>query len=430
MKYINVDISNALELNEINKYYEQVVQIHNNIINQKVNEKDWLGWINLPNNMNNLEMKKMIDIANVWKKQKVSTLVVIGIGGSYLGARAAYDYVFDTYKMIDPDIELIFAGNSLSSEQLVAQLKYVENKKFAINVISKSGTTIEPSIAFREFRKLLEFQVGSQYAKDYIVATTDSQKGVLYELSKAKNYETLVIPNDVGGRFSVLSPVGLFPLICAGINVELLLKGAVDANSDCNNLNLNENQAYKYAVARHILSKKYDIELMSSYEPKLSFFIEWWKQLFAESEGKDNKGLWVVGSTFTTDLHSIGQIIQDGKKILFETILVSKEPLYDILLSKEKEDYDKLNYLDGKSVHKVNLSAFKGTLSAHSKTALVPNIVIEIAKFDEYALGYLFQFFMRALAISAYLLGVNPFDQPGVEIYKSNMFKILNKDDK
>ncbi|WP_432784095.1 glucose-6-phosphate isomerase [Mycoplasmopsis bovis] len=430
MKYINVDISNALELNEINKYYEQVVQIHHNIINQKVNEKGWLGWINLPNNINNLEMKKMIDIANVWKKQKVSTLVVIGIGGSYLGARAAYDYVFDTYKMIDSDIELIFAGNSLSSEQLVAQLKYVENKKFAINVISKSGTTIEPSIAFREFRKLLEFQVGSQYAKDYIVATTDAQKGVLYELSKAKNYETLIIPNDVGGRFSVLSPVGLFPLICAGINVEILLKGAADANSDCNNLNLNENQAYKYAVARHILSKKYDIELMSSYEPKLSFFIEWWKQLFAESEGKDNKGLWVVGSTFTTDLHSIGQIIQDGKRILFETILVSKEPLYDILLSKVKEDDDKLNYLDGKSVHKINLSAFKGTLSAHSKAALVPNIVIEIAKLDEYALGYLFQFFMRALTISAYLLGVNPFDQPGVEIYKSNMFKILNKDDK
>ncbi len=283
---------------------------------------------------------------------------------------SAYDYVFDTYKMIDPDIELIFAGNSLSSEQLVAQLKYVENKKFAINVISKSGTTIEPSIAFREFRKLLEFQVGSQYAKDYIVATTDAQKGVLYELSKAKNYETLIIPNDVGGRFSVLSPVGLFPLICAGINVEILLKGAADANSDCNNLNLNENQAYKYAVARHILSKKYDIELMSSYEPKLSFFIEWWKQLFAESEGKDNKGLWVVGSTFTTDLHSIGQIIQDGKRILFETILVSKEPLYDILLSKVKEDDDKLNYLDGKSVHKINLSAFKGTLSAHSKASI------------------------------------------------------------
>ncbi|MBZ4204119.1 glucose-6-phosphate isomerase [Mycoplasma tauri] len=427
MNIVKVDITNALSSAKILEYQEKVNKIHENIMNKNVLEKDWLGWLDLPNKVFNSEFDQMQEIAKMWKLQNIETLVVIGIGGSYLGAKAGYEFIFDKYSLKKPDIELVFAGTSLSSEELVKLLKYVENKKFAINVISKSGTTLEPSIAFREFRKLLESKVGVKHAQNLIVATTDAKKGVLYDLATQKGYKKLIIPDDVGGRFSVLTPVGLFPFICAGLNVKELVKGAQKANNEADVKNILENPAYLYATTRHILSKKYDVELMCTYEPKLSFLAEWWKQLFAESEGKDNKGLWPVCSTYTSDLHSIGQMVQEGKPILFETILVVKEPIYDILFESEKEDIDKLNYLDGKSLHSVNLSAFKGTLEAHSKVGNIPNIVLEINKLDEFSLGYLFQFFERALTISAYLLDVNPFNQPGVEIYKASMFKLLKK---
>ncbi|WP_029513823.1 glucose-6-phosphate isomerase [Mycoplasmopsis primatum] len=430
MKPIKLNTNYAIKDEEIIQYQEKVNKIHDNIISGNVIEKDWLGWINLPNKIDDTEMLKMKEIAKNWKLKNIEVLVVIGIGGSYLGAKAGYEFIFDQYGINKPSMELIFAGNSLSSEQLVAQLKYVENKNFAINVISKSGTTLEPSIAFREFRKLLESKIGVQNAKSLIVATTDAKKGVLFDLANTKGYEKLIIPDNVGGRFSVLSPVGLFPFICAGIDTDALLKGAQLANKEANNKSLLENDAYRYATTRHILSKDYSIELMTSYEPKLAFFAEWWKQLFAESEGKDNKGLWPISAIYSTDLHSIGQMVQDGKKILFETVLTINEPLYDLLLKEEKEDIDKLNYLDGKSVHSINLSAFKGTLEAHSKVGNIPNITIELNKSDEFTLGYLFQFFERALAISAYLLEVNPFNQPGVEIYKTSMFKLIKKDKK
>lgn len=427
MSVLNLDITNAVKETEVIKYQDNVLNIHNNIVNKNVLEKDWLGWIDLPQNSNTEEIEKMKEIAKVWKMQKITTLVVIGIGGSYLGTKAGYDFIYGPYSINKPNIELVFAGNSISSEQLVSLLKYVSDKNFAINVISKSGTTLEPSIAFREFRKLLEAKVGIENARKLIVATTDAKKGVLFELAEAKGYEKFIIPDNIGGRFSVLSPVGLFPFVCAGLDIDKLLKGAADANKDADNENLLNNNAYKYAVTRYILSKKYQVEMFASYEPKMVYFAEWWKQLFAESEGKDNKGLLPTSAVFSTDLHSLGQMIQEGNKILFETVLTVKEPKYDILFKKEKEDLDKLNYLDGQSLHQVNMSAFKGTLEAHHEVGKVPNITIEFEKFDEYNLGYLFQFFERALAISAYLLKVNPFNQPGVEVYKASMFKLLNK---
>ncbi|WP_027334822.1 glucose-6-phosphate isomerase [Mycoplasmopsis felifaucium] len=430
MKTLDINITNAVSETEILKLQDKVWKIHNSVMNKTVDEKDWLGWIDLPNKINDPEIKKIKDVAKNLKIQKIETLVVIGIGGSYLGTKAGYEFIYGPYSTKKPDIELVFAGNSISSEQLVSLLKYVENKKFAINVISKSGTTLEPSIAFREFRKLLEAKVGIEMAQKLIIATTDAKKGILFELASAKGYETFVIPDNVGGRFSTLSPVGLFPFECAGINIDEMLLGAQEANKNANKENILENDAYTYAVSRHILSKKYQVEMFASYEPKMSFFAEWWKQLFAESEGKDGKGLLPTSAIFSTDLHSIGQMIQDGVKLLFETVLFVKNPIDDLTFKTGSEDPDKLSFLDGKTLHEVNKAAYQGTLEAHSKVGNIPNIVITFDSFNAYTLGYLFQFFERALTISAYLLGVNPFNQPGVEVYKASMFKILNKDKK
>ncbi|WP_027120470.1 glucose-6-phosphate isomerase [Mycoplasmopsis lipofaciens] len=429
MKLLNLNLNDVVSEKELLSYEQKVLKIHNALKNKTVLESNWLGWMTLPNNIDSNEIQKMHQIVNKWEMQKVEIVVVIGIGGSYLGAKSGYEFIYGEYSQKRPKMELLFAGNSISAESLIAQLQYVENKKFAINVISKSGTTLEPSIAFREFRKLLETKVGSTHAKDLIVATTDSSKGVLYDLAIKKGYEKLVIPNDVGGRFSVLSPVGLFPFLCAGLDINNLLKGAQQANKDADEINILKNDAFKYAIARHILAKKYKVEMMISYEPKMQYFSEWWKQLYGESEGKDNKGLFPTSGIFSTDLHSLGQMIQEGSKILFETILILDKPKNDIVFEIEKENDDKLNYLDGKTLHEVNWTAFKGTLEAHKNTGGVPNITMTFNSFDELTLGYLFQFFERSLAISAYLLGVNPFNQPGVEVYKSNMFKML-KDDK
>lgn len=430
MKPIKLSIKHAIEEKELLKYSKKVEEIHDAVINKKVAESEYLGWIDLPNKKGSDEIAKMEKIAATWKKQNIEVLVVIGIGGSNLGTKAGYEYFFGRYPLKNPDIELIFAGDSLSSEELVKLLKYVDDKKFAINIVSKSGSTLEPSIAFREFRKLIESKLGIAASRRFIVATTDKEKGILFDLAKIKGYEMLVIPDSVAGRFSVLSPVGLFPLLCAGVDINKLLDGAKQANNDAQERDLLKNDSYKYAVTRHILGKNYKAELLVSYEPRLKYFAEWWKQLFAESEGKNGLGLLPMSSIFSTDLHSIGQLIQDGQKILFETVLYVNKPTKDILFKKEKEDLDKLNYLCGKTLHDVNLTAYKGTIEAHYKSAKVPNIEIEINKFDEYALGYLFQFFEWSLTMSAYLLGVNPFNQPGVEIYKSNMFKLLGKDKK
>ncbi|VEU60793.1 Glucose-6-phosphate isomerase [Mycoplasmopsis bovigenitalium] len=426
MKTINLKIDKAIKYSELDKYQEKVSKIHNSIKAKTVAEKDWLGWMELPFKLNNDEYQKMTNINQKWINMGIETVVVIGVGGSYLGALAGYEFIYGQYSIKKPIMELVFSGYNVSSESLASQLKYVENKRFAINVISKSGKTLETAIAFREFRKLLEAKVGAVRAKDLIVATTDEKNGVLRELADKKGYETLVIPDDVGGRFSVLSPVGIFPFMCAGLNTDNILLGAQQAIKDNSSHLIKDNEAYQYAVTRHILSKQnYSLELFVSYEPKLRQIQEWWKQLYAESEGKNGRGIFPASTMFSTDLHSLGQFIQEGSKILFETSLVLKNPNVDYFLTKDEENLDKINYLDGKSLHKVNWAVFEATLQAHNIDANIPNIVIEFEKFDEYNLGYIFQFFMISLTMSAYLLGVNPFNQPGVGVYKSNMSKIL-----
>lgn len=429
MKYLNLNTKHALKnKNEALALQERVTEIHNNIIEKKVAEKYWLGWYDLPQKYNKQEVIEMKQIAEKWKKANVELVVVIGIGGSYLGAKAGYDFMFGQYPTQKPLMELLFAGNDISAEALVSKLNYVSQKKFAINVISKSGTTLEPSIAFREFRKILEHKLGDA-ANEFIVATTDAKKGVLYDLAVTKKYKRFVIPDDVGGRFSVLTAVGLFPFVCAGIDAEKILHGAQITNEELSSSEIEKNPAYQYATSRYILHvrHKYPLEMMIVYEPRMQYFTEWWKQLFAESEGKNGKGIWPASGVFSTDLHSLGQMIQEGSKILFETIVLLDNPLKNITFSADEEDLDKLGYLNNYNLHSVNNVAFEATLKAHTEVGKVPNIILKIKDFSEETLGALFIFFERALAMSAYLLGVNPFDQPGVEVYKKNMFTILGK---
>ncbi|TDV22706.1 glucose-6-phosphate isomerase [Mycoplasmopsis mustelae] len=429
MKYLEINFEKAVRsVSDLNFLQKKVSQIHNDIETKNVLEKDWLGWYNLPRDYDKDEFKRMQQKADFWAQQGVEVVVVIGIGGSYLGAKAGYDFIYGPYSINKPKMELLFAGNDISAETMVAKLNYVDDKKFAINVISKSGTTLEPSIAFREFRKLLEVKVGEK-AKDYIVATTDKSKGVLYDLAVVKDYERFIVPDDVGGRFSVLTAVGLFPFLCAGIDAKAILDAAHSTNLELASEQISKNPAYQYAVLRYLMHTKenYAIEMMVSYEPKMQYFMEWWKQLFGESEGKDGKGLWPTSCLFSTDLHSLGQMIQEGNKILFETVLTLKNPNKNIHFINEEIDYDKLNYLAGNNLHNVNNIAFAATSQAHFQTGKVPIIHLSFDAFNEATLGALFIFFERALTMSAYLLGVNPFNQPGVEVYKKNMFSMLEK---
>ncbi|AKF40977.1 glucose-6-phosphate isomerase [Mycoplasmopsis canis] len=430
LKYLSLDVKNALKNNikDVEYLQKKVTQIHNDVKNKEVDEKDWLGWYDLPKNYNKDEFVRMYNKSQEWKKAGVEVVVVIGIGGSYLGAKSGYDFIYGPYSQKQPDMELLFAGNDISADTLVSKLQYVKNKKFAINVISKSGTTLEPSIAFREFRNLLEKKEGEN-ANKLVAATTDKAKGVLFELATKKGYEKFIIPDDIGGRFSVLTPVGLFPFMCAGIDALRVLQGAQETNEELSSDKLDENPAYLYAATRYFLhnEKGFDIEMMVSYEPKLQYFSEWWKQLFGESEGKDGKGIWPTSSIFSTDLHSLGQMIQEGNKILFETVLTLKNPNENIYFEEDQVDYDKLNYLSGNNLHNINNVAFEATTKAHTEVGNVPNIHILFDRFNEETLGALFIFFERALTMSAYLLGVNPFNQPGVEVYKKNMFSMLKK---
>ncbi|WP_027334352.1 glucose-6-phosphate isomerase [Mycoplasma elephantis] len=426
MKLLNLDLSTAIDENKIYEFQDKVNKIHGEIVNKTGKGNAFLGWTDIVKNYNNDEYKKIKEKAKEWKNNGVEVIVSIGIGGSYLGIKAAYEYIYPEYSSNKPKIELLFAGNNISSQDLINKLKYVENKKFAINVISKSGTTLEPSIAFREFRKLLESKIGEEEAKDFIVATTDKSRGVLYELATKKGYTKFVIPDDVGGRFSVLTPVGLFPLACAGVNIDLLMSGAKNAQSIFSNPDLKVNDAYKYAVTRFILSKKYNVETLVTYEYNWRYLSEWWKQLFAESEGKEGKGLLPYSLVYTTDLHSLGQMVQEGSKILFETVLWLEKPRVNLDMKiNQAEDIDKLIFLNMNNIHNINKAAFEATRMAHFKEGNIPNIIINIKEATEESLGWFFMFFEWALAMSAYLLGVNPFDQPGVEVYKSNMFKIL-----
>ena len=385
---------------------------------------EFLGWLDLPKQFNQEELKRILKASRKIRNQ-AKRLIVIGIGGSYLGAKAVIDALTPTFTK-KRKLEVLFAGQNMSSTYLQELMEYVKDQDFAVNVISKSGTTTEPAIAFRLFKNLLESKYGVEEAKNRIYVTTDQHKGALRTLASQQGYETFVVPDDVGGRYSVLSAVGLLPIAAAGIDVKQLLQGAKDARKLYHEKDYKKNDAFHYAVMRNLLYRNQKaIEMLVSYEPKMQYFQEWWKQLYGESEGKDLQGLFVASANFTTDLHSLGQYIQDGRRILFETVLKVQET-NEVLIPKEENNLDGLNYLAGKSVAFVNEKAFEGTLIAH-QDGKVPNLVISLSELTAYSIGQLIYFFELACGLSGYLLGVNPFDQEGVEAYKKNMFALLGK---
>ena len=434
MKKINFNYNKALDFfakEEVDVLQPYVDVAHDMLQNKTGLGNDFLGWVDLPNNYDKEEFARIKKAAEKIKSDS-DVLVVIGIGGSYLGARAAIECLGHSFrnnlnKEERKTPEIYFAGNNISSTYLIDLLDVIKDKDVSLNVISKSGTTTEPAIAFRVLKEFLENKYGKDEAAKRIYATTDAKKGALKQVSDEEGYETFVIPDDVGGRFSVLTPVGLLPIAVAGIDIDAIMTGANDARVDFNNSNLEENDCYQYAVVRNILHKKgKDIELLVNYEPSLHYLSEWWKQLYGESEGKDQKGLFPASVDFSTDLHSMGQYVQDGKRILFETVLNVEKPRRVLNLKEEANDLDGLNYLSGKTLDFVNEKAFQGTLLAHTD-GQVPNLLINIPTLDEYNFGYLVYFFEKACGISGYLLGVNPFNQPGVEAYKKNMFALLGK---
>jgi len=432
MLEIKLNLENTgVELQEILEYKQEVENIHKDLHGRANNENDFVGWINLPTNYDKEEFERIKKAAERIKNDS-DVLLVIGIGGSYLGARAviealtsSFDNVLDNEQRKHPRI--LYAGNNLSSVYINELIEAIGDKDFSINVISKSGTTTEPAIAFRIFREMLESKYGVEEARSRIYVTTDKQKGALKTLADREGYEQFVVPDNVGGRYSVFTAVGLLPIAAAGIDIDKLMEGARFAEERYNDPELKYNECYKYAAIRNVLNKKgKDIEILVNYEPKLHFITEWWKQLYGESEGKDGKGIFPAGLDFTTDLHSLGQYVQDGKRILFETVLRIEEPESNININADDDNLDGLNYLAGKDVDYVNKKAMEGTIQAHVSGG-VPNIMISIEKLNEETIGHLIYFFEKACAVSGMILGVNPFDQPGVEEYKRNMFKLLEK---
>ncbi len=388
---------------------------------------DFLGWLDLPVDYDKEEFTR-IKAAAERIQSNSDVLIVIGIGGSYLGARAAIEFLkspfYNNMKKDTPDI--YYVGNNINPTYLNEVLSICEGKDITVNVISKSGTTTEPALAFRIFKKLIEDKYGREGAKERIFCTTDKSKGTLKNLADAEGYETFVIPDDVGGRFSVLTAVGLLPIAVAGCDIDNLMKGAAKAREDFK-ADFDNNDCYKYAALRNILYRKgKSVELMVSYDPAFCMMSEWYKQLFGESEGKDNKGIFPSSVVFSTDLHSMGQFIQDGSRIMFETVVDIKNPKQDIFLENDSENLDGLNFLTNQNMSVVNRKALEGTVLAHTEGG-VPNIILELDKVDEENLGYMIYFFEKACAVSGYILGVNPFNQPGVESYKSNMFALLGK---
>lgn len=389
---------------------------------------DFLGWVDLPENYDKEEFAR-IKLAAQKIRSDSEVLVVIGIGGSYLGARAAIEFCkSQNYNLVCKDTpQIFFSGNSISSAALNEILSVCKDKDFSVNVISKSGTTTEPAISFRIFRELLEKKYGKAEAAKRIYVTTDKAKGTLKALSDEEGYETFVVPDDVGGRYSVLTAVGLLPIAAAGIDIDAMMQGANDARKAYTDPDMEKNDCYKYAAIRNILYRKGKaVEMMVAYEPDYTMMNEWFKQLFGESEGKDGKGLYPSSAVFSTDLHSMGQFIQQGSRVLFETAVVFDEPKTEVVIEKDEANADGLNFLAGKTMSYVNRKAFEGTVLAHVDGG-VPNVVLKLPKMDAYHFGYLVYFLEKACAISSYTLGVNPFNQPGVESYKSNMFALLGK---
>ena len=389
---------------------------------------DFLGWLDLPVNYDKDEFRRIKESAEKIKKDS-EVLVVLGIGGSYLGARAVIEFIkSNNYNLLKKDTpDIYFGGNTISSSAVAELMQLIDGRDFSINVISKSGTTTEPAIAFRIFKEILEKKYGKEEAAKRIYVTTDRQKGALKALADAEGYETFVVPDDVGGRYSVLTAVGLLPIAVAGIDIDALMQGAADAREAYASDDLDNNDCYRYAAVRNMLYRDGKaIEMLAAYEPSMTLWCEWFKQLFGESEGKDGKGLFPASAIFSTDLHSLGQYIQQGERCLFETVLWVKESKTDVEIGFEEANGDGLNFVAGKTVHYVNRKAFEGTVLAHTDGD-VPNIILELDKQDEYNLGYMIYFFEKACGLSGYLLGVNPFDQPGVESYKKNMFALLGK---
>ncbi|MBR1529241.1 MAG: glucose-6-phosphate isomerase [Oscillospiraceae bacterium] len=388
---------------------------------------DFLGWVELPTDYDKEEFSRIKAAAEKIQKNS-DVLIVIGIGGSYLGARAAIEFLkspfYNNMKKDTPDI--YYVGNNINPTYLNEILSICEGKDIAVNVISKSGTTTEPALAFRVFKKLVEDKYGKEEAKNHIFATTDKAKGTLKDLSDKEGYETFVVPDNVGGRFSVLTAVGLLPIAVAGCDIDKLMEGARQAQNDYT-ADFDNNDCYKYAALRNILYRKgKSVEMLVSYDPAFAMMSEWYKQLFGESEGKDNKGIFPASVVFSTDLHSMGQFIQEGSRVMFETVVDIKTPKKDFYLEKDEANLDGLNFLCGQNMSVVNRKAFEGTILAHTEGG-VPNMILELEDTSEFSLGYLIYFFEKACAVSGYVLGVNPFNQPGVESYKSNMFALLGK---
>jgi glucose-6-phosphate isomerase len=434
MQGISIDINGLekfVEKEEFELMERQIIDAHDMLETRTGLGSDMLGWMDLPSDRNEKELSKIVECAKRIQKQ-ADVFIVIGIGGSYLGAKAMIDLLTDSFSNLQSQKvrkfpQIIFAGNNLSGKYLRNLIEYVSDKDFAINVISKSGTTLEPAIAFRTFRLLLEEKYGISGASERIYVTTDEHKGVLHDIAVKKEYPMFVIPDNVGGRYSVLTAVGLLPMAVANIDIEEVLDGALFASHIFNERTLENNPCYKYAAARNILNQKgKDIEILSSYEPSFAYFIEWFKQLFGESEGKNGKGIFPAGTTFTTDLHSMGQMIQEGKRNIFETVINIEVDRSFIKLPEVEDNSDGLNYIAGKTIDHINKQAFLGTIDAHV-SGNVPNIVINVEDLTEYNVGQLIFFFEKACAISAYVLGVNPFNQPGVEAYKKNMMSLLKK---
>ena len=432
MGNIKVDFKNARVFEKsVMKYAKQVSEIHKKLHEKAEDENEFCGWLNLPTDYDKEEFEKIKKAAKKIQSNS-DILLVIGIGGSYLGARAVIESLTNTfYNMQDKHErktpQILYVGNNLSTNYINDLIDYIGDKDISINVISKSGTTTEPAIAFRIFREIMENKYSLKEARSRIYVTTDANKGALKELAKKEKYTTFVIPDNIGGRYSVLTAVGLLPIAVAGIDIDKLMEGARIAQDRYLDENLKYNECYKYAVVRNLLyEKEKNIEILVTYEPKLHYFIEWWKQLFGESEGKEQKGIYPSGAEFTTDLHSLGQYIQEGRRNLFETVINVEKTENDITMKLEEDDLDKLNYLEGKTLNFVNKKTMEGTIEAHTEGD-VPNIVINIEKLDANNIGQLIYFFELACAMSGSILGINPFNQPGVEKYKKNMFRLLGK---
>lgn len=427
MNTLNLDLSKALTFiskKQIEELKPEVTKAYQTLKDGNGLGNDFLGWLNLPNNYDKVEFKRIKEAAKRIQNQS-KVLLSIGIGGSYLGARSAVAMLTKYFN--NEGVEVIFVGNHISGTYVSELIDYLKDKDFSINVISKSGTTTEPAIAFRIFKELIEKRYGKEEAKKRIYATTDAKKGALKQLADAEGYEEFVVPDDIGGRYSVLTAVGLLPIAAAGIDIDAMMKGAQDAKVALEKNDVDTNIAMQYALVRNALyqsGKK--LEMLVNYEAKLNYFSEWWKQLYGETEGKDGKGLWTTSASFSTDLHSLGQMIQQGERTIFETVIDVATPEENITIQSDKDNLDGLNFLAGKTMDYVNKMAMNGTILAHVDGG-VPNIKITIKDISAYTYGYMVYFFELSCGISAYTLGVNPFNQPGVENYKKNMFALLGK---